>query len=232
MDDQMISILIPTRGRREGLLRAIRSARQTASDPRNLEFVCYLDQDDAETYKDFEEPGVIFIIGPRIVLSNMWNKCAEIARSDGLMQGNDDIVFRTNGWDSMVSSEFAKFPDGIVMVHGNDGSGSATNSGKGTFGTHPFVTRRWYDVVGYFTPPFYASDFGDTHLNDVSAAIGRRRYIPFVVEHLHYAWGKAAVDQTTSDRLARHAADNVEQLYKDLAPLRQIDIEKLKAAMR
>jgi hypothetical protein len=226
----MISVLIPTRKRPEQLRRVVESLKATVHGY-SPQIVAYVDNDDS-SYDAFKGYGrdVLFIQGPRIVLSNMWNKCAEAACGDILMQGNDDIIFRTTGWDRIIEEEFAKFSDRIVMVHGSDGSNH--DSGSGHFGPHPFISRQWMEALGYFTAPYFSSDYGDTWLNDLANAIGRRRYVPLVVEHMHYIFGKAETDQTTSERLERHSQDNVAQLYSDLAALREIDIEKLKAAMR
>lgn len=225
----MISVLIPTRKRREGLLRAIESCRATETYP--TEIVAYVDEDDAQSYADINLPNVQFIIGPRIILSNCWNKCATAAKGDILMQGNDDIVFRTQSWDVMVEHAFERCADRILMVHGSDGS-QGHNSSIGLFGPHPFVHRNWVDALDYFTAPYFSSDYGDSWINDLANGIGRRQFIPFVIEHLHFIFGKAAQDETTNERLMRHSADNVSQLYQDLAPLRALDIEKLQAAMR
>jgi hypothetical protein len=227
----MISLLIPTRRRRGGLEQSIQSALRTASNPESLELIAYVDQDDAETYADFN-PLVRFIIGPRIVLSNTWNKCAEAATGNILGQMNDDVVFQTQGWDNMVETAFANCADKILMVHGSDGSGHGNASGRGEFGPHPFTSHRWYETLGYFTPPWFSSDYGDSWINDLANAIGRRKHLPFVIEHLHHAFGKAEIDQTTKERLDRHSSDQVEQLYRGLAPLRQADVEKLKAVMQ
>ena len=229
----MISILIPTRGRRRGLERAVRSALQTADDPNCLQFVAYVDQDDALTYFNFNEEfnlEVQFIIGPRIVLSNCWNKCAVKAVGDIFQQSNDDVRYQTKGWDSLVYEEFEKCPDKILLVHGSDGS-SRPSGGQGKFGVHSFVSRRWVETLGYFTPAFFSSDFGDSWIGEVADCISRRRYLPFVIEHLHPIFGKGEEDATYLQRLVRHSNDNVEQLYRDLAPLREVDIEKLKAAI-
>jgi len=229
----MISILIPTRGRRRGLERAVRSAPAKADNRDYLEFIAYVDQDDTLTYFNFNEEfnlDIRFLVGPRIVLSNTWNKCAQKANGEILGQMNDDIYFRTPGWDGLVYKEFEKYPDKILMVHGNDGSSQA--SGTGGFGSHPFVSRRWYEVLGYITPPFFSSDFGDTWIGHLADAIGRRHYLPFVIEYLHPFFGKAEEDETFRQRIVRHSNDNVERLYRDLAPLREIDIDKLKLAMR
>ncbi len=228
----MISILIPTRGRRRGLERAVRSALDTADDRDCLQFIAYVDQDDALTYFNFNEEfnlEVQFLIGPRIVLSNMWNKCAAAAIGEIFHQGNDDIAFRTRGWDSLVYREFSKYPDKILLVHGSDGTNLPSGS-QGKFGCHPFVHRRWLETLGYLTPPFYSSDYGDTHLNEVANALGRRKYLTFIIEHLHFWLGKGPQDKTYDDRLERHSRDNVSQLYEDLAPLREVDIEKLRKA--
>jgi hypothetical protein len=223
----MISALIPTRRRREMFARTVDSIRSTQTS--DVEIVAYVDNDDVATYADFRSD-VKFVRGPRIVLSNTWNKCAAAARGEILLQGNDDIIFRTPGWDRVVENEFSKCPDRILMVHGSDGSG-VIGSSTGGFGTHPFIHRRWMETLGYFTAPFYSSDYGDTHLNELANAIGRRRFVPIVIEHMHFWLGKGPQDETTNDRLVRHNRDNVEQLYRDLAPLREVDIEKLKARM-
>jgi hypothetical protein len=225
----VISILIPTRKRFPQLKRAIHSARTNGVLSRlKVEYVCYVDDDD-NSYDNFDDPEVVWIRGPRCVLSNTWNKCAEAAHGDILMQGNDDISFVTQGWDLRVETAFERYPDHIVMVHGNDGSPPFNPSGRGEFGPHPFIHRRWVDAVGYFTPPYFSSDYGDTWLNDVANALGRRHYVNITVEHHHMCFGKAQEDEVTTDRLLRHSCDNVEQLYRDLVPLRERDVEKLRS---
>lgn len=224
----MISLLCPTRKRPHELLRMVDSVRLTSTV--TPEIICYVDEDDP-SYNSRHFYGTKFIHGPRIVLSNTWNKCAEAATGEILGQMNDDVIFRTRGWDLDVENEFAKWPDKIVLVHGSDGSDRPSGD-RGAFGPHPFVHRRWMEKLGYFTPPYFSSDYGDTWVNHLADVLGRRRYLPFVIEHMHFWFGKAPQDETTNDRLERHSADNVGELYNGLAPLREIDIEKLKAAMR
>jgi hypothetical protein len=142
------------------------------------------------------------------------------------MQAADDIEFQTKHWDVMVQHAFAECPDKILFVHGDDGHWGAK------FGTHGFVHRKWVEAVGYMSPPYFSSDYGDTWLNEVANALDRRRYLPFVTEHMHFLWGKGKLDQTHKERLERHKQDNVDQLYRDLAPERAKDVEKLRAAMQ
>lgn len=230
----MISILIPSRKRVSSLLRTMDSASKTVFNPAGIEFVVYLDEDDdPHAYSGLRleiQQKITWVTGPRIVLSNTWNKCAERARGDIFMQGNDDIIFRTRDWDRMVQRAIERVPDRICMVHGNDGSQHP--SGRGYFGTHPFVHRKWYETLGYFTAPYFSSDYGDTWTNDLANAINRRYPIPITIEHMHFWLGKAEEDETTKDRLTRHSHDLVDQVYADLMPLRRWDVEKLKAVTR
>lgn len=185
------------------------SAIETSTQPDLIEFVVYRDHDDGTKYPEsFERiPPVKYIRGGRIVLSEMWNACWKVASGEIFMHAGDDIVFKTKGWDEMVRSAFSQIPDRIMFLHGEDGAHHET------FGTHGFIHKNWANAVGYFVPPFYSSDYNDTHLNDVANAITRRMYIPFVTEHMHFLFGKGEKDQTHLDRLDRHAKDRPQDLY-------------------
>ena len=221
-----ILILCPTRGRPEQMKRMLNSLMETSTVL--PEIVFYIDDDDNASQSCMMEIAtsrVRAVIGPRIVMSEMWNKCAQSATGEILLLSGDDVVFRTKGWDDQVRRAFAAFPDRLVLVHGDDG----LHGNK--FGTHCFLHRAWIDAVGYFTPPYFSSDYGDTWINDVFNAVNRRICLPFVTEHMHPLAGKGEWDKTHKERLARHASDNVEKLYRDLAPKRFDDIQKVIARM-
>lgn len=220
----MISVLLPTRKRYEQLARMTESLFKTAKNP--VEVVIYADEDDLDSALKAKQLGIKFVIGPRITLSQCWNEAARLATGDIFMQGNDDIIFKTPAWDETIEGEFSKSSDKILLVHGGDGGNCKEN-----FGPHPFVHRRWFNILGYFTPPYFSSDYGDTWVNDVANMIGRRKYVPIEVEHRHFLYNKAEVDSTTIERLTRGGADNVEKLYSDLLPERESDARKLKAML-
>ena len=223
-----ISILVPTRGRPEQLSRLIGSALQTAAGP--VEFVFYVDEDDdasAAALDVMAHLNVRYIRGERIVLSEMWNRCAEKANADVMMHCGDDIMFRSQGWDARVLGAFEQFPDRIVLVHGND------LFQGGRLATHGFLHRRWVEAVGHFVPPYFSSDYNDTWLTEVADTLGRRVYLEDVVtEHFHPLAGKAEWDLTHKERLERHQADNVGELYASLAYERANDVAKLRAVMQ
>lgn len=219
-----VSLLCPTRGRPENMRRFVESAQETADHP--VEVVFYVDDDDPASAEVAIELGADFKVGPRIVLSEMWNRCFKLAEGDVLGHMGDDIIFRTPHWDTMVCAEFDNCPDRILFVHGRDGYHDAN------FGTHGFIHRRWVETVGYFCPPYFSSDWNDAWLNDVANLLGRRRFLADVyTEHMHYVFGKAAHDATYSEREARGAADHVYQLYQDKAGERAADADKLRAVI-
>lgn len=204
--------------------RLVDSVRSTAAG--EVEVVFYIDADDRLSLTLAEQLDVVTVTGPRIVLSDMWNTCAEEASFDILMQCGDDIVFRTPGWDHQIAAAFADLSDGIGLVYGNDLAHGSR------LATHPFLHRRWVEVVGYFLPPGFSCDWSDMWLYEVAGAIGRRTYLPQVItEHLHPAVGKARLDDTHRERLRRGRRDDVAALYRSRAPERARDIAVLLAAM-
>jgi glycosyltransferase involved in cell wall biosynthesis len=221
----MISVLLPTRKRPLFLKRMVDSLREMSTI--QPEIIVYIDDDDQETPPMAAQLGLVSIIGPRITMTDYWNKCYEKASNDIVMQAGDDIVFRTKGWDKMVEDEFAKWPDKIVLVHGDD----LDDNFRSNFGTHSLLHRRWIETLGYFIPPYFSSDNGDRWLMAVANFLGRRVYLPFVTEHLHYRTGKAVLDDTYKERLARHRVDNPDQLYMDMISERIQDAAKLQAIM-
>lgn len=220
----MISILAPTRKRPVEFLRMVDSVRGTAHGP--VDIVAYVDEDDLATKDEIWRLCSQIVVGPRIVMSNMWNKLVPVAQGDILMLGSDDMVMRTRGWDDMVYGAFTGFPDQILMVHGD-----SLGENREIFGPHPIVSRKWVDTLGYFTPPYFGCDFADTWINDIADALDRRVFLPFIVEHMHYIFGKATIDENTRERLVRGKEENSVAKYAELLPERLGAIEKLRGAI-
>ena len=223
----MISVLLPTRNRPDNLKRMVNSCRETARVA--PEFVVYIDDDDQLSIPAAQELNLKIVIGPRITMTDYWNKCYEQAspESDIFMQAGDDIVFKSKDWDVLVEEEFNKFPDKIVLVHGDD----LDPQFRQRFGTHSFLHRRWIEALGYFIPPYFSSDNGDRWLMEIADFLDRRKYIQIITEHIHPRTGKVGLDSTYRERLARHQRDNPDQLYVDMFEQRLGDIEKLQRLM-
>ena len=228
----MISILAPTRNRPKEFTRMVGSALATATTP--IEIWAYIDEDDQSWpcsnsfFPDNfpKQDNVNCFVGPRLVMSEYWNVLTKYAKGDILMLCGDDVVFETPGWSAMVEQAYEDCPDKILCVHGDD----LGPNGK-TFATLPFVSRKWVDTVGYFTPYGFSGDFIDTWIQDVADMLGRKRFLPFVVNHMHWIYGKAERDSTYAEKDARQKRDNLEQMYLDRLPERIRDAAKLKAVM-
>lgn len=228
---ELISILVPSRGRAREFSRMVRSAFSTATHSRFIEIVSYHDEDDPELtlYPNF----CLFpfrdhttIVGEQILLSQAWNECYSQARGEILMHCGDDIVFRTPGWDVTVRQTFAASQDKILLVHGDDVSPNTD-----ALATHGFMHRRWVETLGYFVPPLFSSDWNDVWLTEIADMIGRRVKIPIVTEHMHYAFNKAEYDLTYRQREERGVRDGVVEIFENTKDERAADASKLRAVM-
>jgi len=240
-----ISLLCPTRNRPDFIYEFIVSAITTAKYPKDLEFIFYTDIDDKKSniffeqnleflQEDFEEKfdsdiQIKRIIGDRIVLSEMWNKCWEKSTANIFFHAGDDIRFRTLDWDEIVLNKFNEISDKIAFIFGDDGFTETLDNGTRFFGTHGFIHRNWTDTIGYFVPPYFSSDYNDTWLNDVSKKINRIYKVKIMTEHLHPVAGKHFFDKTHKERLKRHIKDKVNDLYSSekMKSLRQDWVNKL-----
>lgn len=224
-----ISILVPTRQRPERLKAYYDSAMELANNPEQVEFVAYIDDDD-HSYDGLELSRLFKVLGPRVVLSEAWNRCWEFAEGEIYHHGGDDNLFRTKGWDTIVLQTFERHPDRILFAYGDDGN---EQSRLNKFGTHGFVHKNWTDVTGKFVPPYFVSDYNDTWFNDVSKAIGRHVHMEILIEHMHYTLGKSEIDQNTRDRLARHEKERPQDLYysQALKDEREAEANKLKRSI-
>jgi len=190
-----ISLILPTRERLALVHRTLNSVRTTANRPERIEVVLYADADDLISQSiEFPALTVRKLVGPRQSMGQITRACYAACSANVIMLANDDIIFRTRGWDETVLQTFAEFPDDIALVWGND-----LHSGMPA---HPFLSRTVCDMLGQICPAEYDREFIDTHLYDVFRELlklgqNRMRYLPeVVVEHLHVYAGKMIADAT------------------------------------
>ena len=224
----MISVLCPTRGRPSNMLRLAESIFSMASSKGEVELIFYIDEDDTVSKEKAEELvlryPIKYMVGPRIVLSQMWNECYKLASTDSEIfhHCGDDVVFRTPQWNLRIEEEFEKVEDRILFVFGRDGIVDSP-----VLGTHGFVHKNWVDVIGYFVPPYFEYCYNDTWLTEVATSLGRVRYLPeILIEHLHPCIGYPS-DATYAEGSA--FGEVCLQRWKDKVGERKVDAEKLAA---
>lgn len=222
----MISFLCPTRKRWKLFERMVVSLHEMCKG--KWDCVAYVDNDDIETQEGCRAhaDAIKMVVGPRIILTDAWNKCLPLASGNIYCQMNDDCIARTPGFDLMVEGAFAQCADKILMVYGDD-----LGMHHGNFGPHPFVHKRYVEALGYFIPPYFSSEYGDAWVNFVTQGVDRRRFLPFIIEHMHYEFKKAEFDETYRERVANHKRDNCDHIWETKAPDRLRDVEKLRALL-
>lgn len=228
-----ISLLCPTRNRPDGLERMWNSAIECASEPDKIELVLYIDDDDQSSIlksKDLTSKfgdQINITIGKRgeEIYSNLHNICCSKARSDIFFGSADDLIFRTENWDSIAIEKFSNIEDKIGFVFPNDGHWGEE------LGTHGFFHRRWYQALGYLSPPVFTVDYSDNYVADISRDVGRYIYMSEVlIEHMHWTFGKSAFDQTAKEAHIRRHQTNNAALYQssEVLKIKERDIKKLK----
>ena len=221
----MISLLLPTRKRTQRFVDTVSSVQNTAT-PGSVEILAYVSDCD-NSYDSFVSTEFCKIIrGPRLTMSDLWNALIPHASGDIFMLCADDVIFRTPGWDAEIEKAFAAVPDKILLAYADDGGPNGKN-----FASLPFIHKRWSDTIGYFTGPGFSADFSDTWPNDVADMIGRKKFVPVLIEHCHYIWGKAQEDQTYKENQERWHRDRPDKLYAERLPERLADAEKLRKVM-
>ena len=111
----MISICTPTRGRPESFKKMCLSVLENATEPDDIEFIVYRDDDDESVYEYIGNHKEI--VGERIIQSQMYNECYKIATGSIYMFLPDDMLFCTKDWDTYVKEAFDKSVDKIIFVY-------------------------------------------------------------------------------------------------------------------
>lgn len=221
---KVISLLLPTRGRRSLVQRFLESVHSTAADPDSVEVILCTDDDDPESDNiQFPHLTLRQLVVPRQNMGAYNSICFEASTGEITIAVNDDMIIRTHGWDSRIREIDAHFSDGIYLAYGND-------LFKGSkLCTFPILSRQLADRIGNPYPREYRGAFIDTHLMDVFNRLvkhGSHRIIyleDVVFEHVHFRVDAIAIDQTYLDR-PRFADDAV---FTGLIPYRRWQAERL-----
>jgi hypothetical protein len=121
-------------------------------------------------------------------MATFFNELYAAALGDVLMCGNDDMIFKTVGWDELILDAANKFVgDGLFCF------GTRTHNES----HYPFavISKAAADRMGYFWHPGIA--WGDVFLRDVMAVFGRSEILTHV--EIAHDWIGFAPDQTFNE---------------------------------
>ena len=184
----MISFCCPSRGRPELAKRLVDTATETQKY--NTEFLFYLNDDDEklEQYKDLLDEKH-YTIGPNQSTCYSWNLMCDKASNDIVMLMGDDVQVQTQDWDQLISDEFMRYEDKILMVVPSDGRLKGTKKlGKKTklWGDNPLpaahfaVHKNWTNTLGYLAPVYFWHWHVDSYTQKVARKLNRCLYLPTV----------------------------------------------------
>ena len=203
MSDSVISILLPTRKRLQNLLRFFDSLAKMTQVPEKVEVVMRYDLDDEET-ESLVLPVYPFHVtrckGPRIGMGGLTTDCYRASKGDWILLANDDLVFRSKGWDRILSHAMHLFPDEIALFYVRDGFKNHI------FPMFPIFSRKLCDLLEDPFPVSYTGIHIDGHFYDIFERLKnlgheRRVYLDSIfIEHLYGLIGKAPWDETYEER--------------------------------
>jgi hypothetical protein len=141
----LCSVLLPSRARPEGLLRAVRSLYDCAADPTSFEILVRLDDDDLMIVPVLP-PNARVIWGDRLrgyrTLNLVYSELASVARGDWVWIFNDDCYVTGERWDEKL----AGIGDGFIVqpeIDQNGGSSYHRHEG-GPFPCVPNNSWAWH----------------------------------------------------------------------------------------
>lgn len=107
MKSKLCSVLIPSRGKPFGLLKAIKSVNDTVNDPSRIEILVGLDDDDEVSKTVWDDlmgiENVSVFVWPRDWIA-MISGLAQAAEGDWILILNDDATIEGSGWDEQLAN--------------------------------------------------------------------------------------------------------------------------------
>jgi hypothetical protein len=176
-----ISVLIPTRGRKEPLYESVRSLLDNADNPTKILFMFGFDNDDRESLDYFANT-----IAPCLVenkcdyicyefqrlgymrLNEYVNHLAKWSDSKWLFFFNDDSLMNTKGWDSRIMDHDGEFK--VLAVHTNNNH---------PYSVFPIIPKSWVNATGHFSP----HTFSDAWVSEIAYMLGIMEFIDVEVLH-------------------------------------------------
>jgi hypothetical protein len=234
------SLLCPSRARVLSALNLIDSVCRTAAHPEKVEILFYVDADDpsltayqsafANAPQRFSRlKRCVLIVGEPKTVSVAWNVLARAATGDILMMANDDQAYVDFGWDERAGEALRHYPDKIVCMFFDAGQYAGYAAGA----DFPLVTRRWFEVLGYFAPEMFEFWANDWWIIDIAVRLGRLHPIKGIrVDHLHYSEYLSLFDETYKRHHANFDKSTRDfQLWPQTTEQREREVEKLRKAI-
>lgn len=187
-----ISIIHPTRNRKQQALATVHKWLDRADHVKEIEYLLSIDNDDSDTYSNCltffgytsKEKDIFPVRNDNKSAIEAINNAAKIASGDVFIVVSDDTdCFQ--GWDTALK----------IMCYSRIDFCAKTDDGlQPTLITMPLMDRVYYERYGYIYHPDYLHMFCDQELTSVAIMTGKYIKLPLLFEHLHYTTGKSQRD--------------------------------------
>lgn len=176
-----ISILLPTRGRSDMLMRSLASLHDLATDFSTIEILFGMDNDDLIGLEHFLNHVIPWIeknnISHKIVifpplgyhnLHRYLNGLAENSQGHWLFFWNDDAVMKTPGWDTYIRAKTGEFKLLSVITHNEH-----------PYSIFPILPREWYETLGHISQ----HSLNDAWVSNIAYALDIFERLPIYSDH-------------------------------------------------
>ena len=232
INNNKISLLCPTRERSKKFARLLKSLIDSCFDLSRIEILILLDEDDSEI-EDYN----------KIIKSEIFNKikiymyiknCKTHAERNNFLASkscgqilfpiNDDMIFVSKKWDSLIDEEFAKIDISNPYCLWID-------SGKKYRYLHcdfPIVNIQWYKTLGYVGSEYFNFWYLDTWICDLSFRskkfiVSKKIEVSQISANTH----KNETDDTHLKNIKEGLPEKDYQIWKNTLKNRIIDARKL-----
>lgn len=183
-------VIVPTRGRPQNAARLAAAFEET--DSLNAELLFVADHDDPELIHYHAQAPRLLVYrgetGRGMTASLNWAAGLYTDIYDYLGFMGDDHLPRTAGWDAHVLGALDTLQPRVV--YGNDLLQGAA------LPTAAFMPSRLVRALGFMAPPTLRHLYVDNFWLDLGRALGGLRYLEqVIIEHVHPAAGKTAMDE-------------------------------------
>ena len=154
MENNIISIILPTRGRPEVLLKSLKTVIEKASKPERVEILLGIDEDDPETKDMLQGPLADYLKDKNVEcrasifkplgytqLHTYVNTLASGAKGQWIFFWNDDGLMVSDAWDEIIDQYNGQFKL-LAPTDNHDGH---------PYAIFPIVPRDWFMLMDHLS---------------------------------------------------------------------------------
>lgn len=211
-------VILPSRSRPEKVAEAV----EYLLDLSTISDICVaIDDDQSELYPRIE--GVIYEVNPRLRMNGTLNLVATkyADKYETIFFLGDDHHVRTKAWDEKLYESIKA--RGFGLAYGDD-----KLQGE-QLATAVMMSTNIIKAIGFMAPPKLIHLYMDNFWMSLGLALNCLDYVPdVVIEHMHYAAGKAPIDEQYAEVNSKQMYDTDRETYIEYVKTDlKTDLEKI-----